>query len=254
MVKYRFALTVLLSTIFLTNTSTSSFALVKSAWYNHYESLETPQTIQLLEEGLKQAAEFLGMPAIKINKVHLRLSTPKDKLAKIKRNFALTEINDAENGIYTIYLNRRPSEYAFHGQLGHEIAHLINPHIHDAYMEGLCTLFSEIFVKKNNLDWSGWEQYYRQNNEQLYSKTYFMMRDIYDVVGENSIKTIQQFVTNDSQEHSEAYIDIEKWILTLPKAQQVKIKKIIAKYAPDIEISIKNDKRHSHPLAFVIPQ
>ena len=183
-------------------------------------------------------------------KVNLRLSQPINASLPINRNFRLTETNDAEEGIYTIYLSRTPRDYAFYGQLAHEVAHLMYPNVHDAYMEGLCTVFAEKYLEAQGKSWNGWRKYFQAGHEPLYAKTYFMMRKVWDIVGNEAIGRLENYIVTDNNT-GENHFDIAQWILSLPLAQQSSVKEVIAQYALDIQLAL--NKETHHPVSFYIP-
>src|SRR3954454_21552388 len=124
-----------------------------------------------VQEGLSYAIELYGEPRIAVRKVILRYKP---------QGSPFTNLTDARKGLFTIYLTHKPAEYAFYGQLAHEIGHLLNAQLYDMYVEGLNTAFSEKLLERTDKDWSGWAQYYKENKEPFYSATYFMMKEISD--------------------------------------------------------------------------
>ena len=145
-----------------------------------------------------------------MNRVWLKYRPPK----------AFTNITDAQKGFFTIFLSRRKDEYAFYGQLAHEIPHLLNARLYDAYAEGLNTVFAEKMLKQNDMDWSGWEEYYRKHNDPFYAATYLMMKDVAVVAGADSIRTLLQHAKVEPIDPQRMYIDIDAWISTLACANK----------------------------------
>ncbi|MGL6282669.1 MAG: hypothetical protein ACRC2J_09715, partial [Microcoleaceae cyanobacterium] len=78
-------------------------------------TLNDQKITDFVKSGYEFAVKLYGQPRVPVNTVNLRLHSS-----------AMTALNDASQGIFTIYLGRRPNEYSFHGQLAHEVAHLLN--------------------------------------------------------------------------------------------------------------------------------
>ena len=226
--------------------------VAEEKWHQKYISLESPTSDRFIKEGLAYAESLYGKAKIPVTKVNLRLSQPiRDE--NIRKNFQLTETTDPAKGIFTIYLSRRPNEYSYHGQLAHEIGHLLNSRLMDAYMEGLCTLFSEKYLKRNNMDWSGWEKWYKDdsNGDRFYASTYFMMREINATLGDEAMRNFLDFAEETPNRRGSMHINIEKWLASLPASQKSQAKEIILEHAPVI-------KRHlqafRHDILFQLPK
>jgi hypothetical protein len=153
-----------------------------------------------VKSGYEFAVKLYGQPRIPVNTVNLRLHTS-----------AMTSLNDANQGIFTIYLGRRPNEYSFYGQLAHEVAHLLNARLFDCYAEGLGSLFAERMLLKNGLDWSGWVNYYKQGGDPMYAATYFMMKDVSEAAGAANMKKLLSFAVKKPGAET-MYIDINAWL------------------------------------------
>jgi len=222
----------------------------KSNWDKHYQPIEDQAAHQHLKKMMEYAAQTIGPPSQPVNAVHLRLSKPLQPTATMRQNFQLTEIDDPDTGKYTIYLSRCVDHYAFWGQLAHEASHLLDPLIHDAYFEGLSTVLAEKYLKANGLDWNGWNEYFLKGAEPFYANTYFMMREIWMVVGDERLKNFHRYVKQSSLQSSQRSIDIHQWIQTLPQGSQQKVKKIIAFYAPRIQLAIREGGR---AVNFLLP-
>src|SRR5262245_27875490 len=73
-----------------------------------YKTLGDPRAQKFVAEALEDAVAFLGKPAVPVRKVYLRLSVPLDPKSNLRRDFQLTELVDADKGIFAIYLSRKP--------------------------------------------------------------------------------------------------------------------------------------------------
>lgn len=212
-------------------------------WPQAYQPITDVAAQSFVERGLAYATEVLGEPAVKVRQVDLRLSVPNDPQARIKRGFALTELNDMARGRFTIYLSQRPERYAFHGQLAHEIAHLLNARIYDTYVEGLSTAFAERFLAKDGKDWRGWPAYLR-NDDPYYGTSYFLMKAVWEAVGDHHIKSFLSYAVYSDPQRTRMHIDINAWLASLPAAQYLAVRQIIARHAPAIIQAAKQRPGH----------
>ncbi len=229
----------------------SSWAHVsQSSWYAYYQPIEDNRAAYHLQNALAYMSVNVGDPVQTVKKVRLCLSRPVNPKLYLKQNFQLTEINDLYEGEYTIYLRHRPADYAFWGQMIHEVSHLLDPRIHDAYFEGFSTLMAEKYLEKEGLDWQRWSKYFKAGQEPFYGQTYFMMRDILEAAGDGAMRNFHTFVRPLADDKSKYRIDINRWLKNLPLGTQREVKKIILKYAPEIRRSME---REHLDVAFVLP-
>jgi hypothetical protein len=219
-------------------------------YFSKYQALDDPRARVFLDEALKDAIAFLGQPTIPVRLVHLRLSTPSDPKANLRRGFQLTELVDAQNGVFAIYLSHRTGEYAFDGQLAHEVAHLLNARIYDCYVEGLNTVFAERFLTKKGIAWSGWSRYLRDGSDPFYGTTYLMMKDVVAAAGEDQLKTFLRFARWTNPEKTRMHIDIDAWIASLPQVRRQKVKDTILKHADAVR---RANARSGQACTFVVP-
>lgn len=185
-----------------------------------------PEANAFVREGLSYAIELYGEPRIPVHKVILKYKP---------QGSPFTNLTDARKGLFTIYLTHNPKEYAFYGQLAHEIGHLLNAQLYDMYVEGLNTAFSEKLLKRSGKDWSGWEQYYRENKEPFYSSTYFMMKEVSEVAGDEALQSLLSHARFEPQDSQRMYIDIEEWLKAVPREQRAQVRKVILKHAADVQ-------------------
>ncbi len=204
-----------------------------------------------VERGLFFAEKLYGKPMIAVKRVKIRLSTPIDGDANLRQKFQLCEMTDPANGLFTIYLSREPWEYAFYGQLAHEIAHLLNARLFDCYVEGLNTVFAEKLLKKEGKDWSGWLKHYQSGADPLYAQCYFMMKEICAVAGGDNMKKFLEYSVYSDQKREKMRVDIDAWLNSLPLSKRKRIKKIVFSYAPSIQGAIASN---SFEFAFVLPE
>ena len=187
-------------------------------------SLNNSSIYDFVESGFNYSQQLYGEPRIPVKKVNLRLHTT-----------PLTSLDNANKGEFTIYLSRKPSEYAFHGQLAHEIAHLLNAQLLDCYAEGLATVFSEKMLNNQNLDWSGWETYYQQGNEPFYGLTYSMMKEVTEVAGSANMRRILDFAVDNNASTKWMHIDINGWLSSMSDYTKTEVTKVIDKYISQVK-------------------
>lgn len=219
-------------------------------WADLYTPITDKSAWHILNDGIATAQKFFGDARYPLQQVKLKLSQPLNAQAMLKKDFQLTEVNDLTQGHFTIYLNKEIHETAFTGQLMHEIGHLLDPTIHDAYYEGLCSVFAENYLKDNNFDWKSWQDYYNQGHEPFYGQTYFMMKEIANTIGFDALKNFHLFTKPHPKKSHQTYIDIQHWIQSLEPSQQIAVRSIIAKYSTPIQLSMQASQ---HAVMFVLP-
>ncbi|NEP40236.1 MAG: hypothetical protein F6K35_13765, partial [Okeania sp. SIO2H7] len=104
------------------------------------DSLNNVSISYFVQSVFNYSQQLYGEPRIAVKKVNLRLHTS-----------PLASLDNANQGEFTIYLSRKPSEYAFHGPLSHEIFHLLHSQLLDCYVEGLATVFAEKVLTRKDL-------------------------------------------------------------------------------------------------------
>ncbi len=193
--------------------------------FGPYPSIDDAETQAFVRQGLAYAIALYGEPWMPVNRV----------LVKYKPSQAFTQVTDAPNGIFTIFLSRRKDEYAFHGQLAHEIAHLLNAQVFDAYAEGLNTVFAEQMLKRAGKDWRSWEAHYRKHGDPFYAATYFMMKEVSSHAGADSMRMLLAHATPEPAAPERMYIDIDGWIGSLPSVKRDTVTNIILKHAAQVK-------------------
>lgn len=220
-------------------------------WYSRYEPIKDPRAEKFVAEALSGAIDFLGEPAVPVRKIYLRSSIPLDPQAGLKSKFVLTEQVDASEGVFAIYLSRAPEEYAFYGQLAHEVAHLLNARLYDCYVEGLNTVFAERFLKTRHSDWTGWDEYLRNGSDRFYGSTYLMMRELVDAIGEGALKHFLSFARWTDKKKTRMHIDIDAWLSSIPIALRDRAQKVILRHAKSVRAA---STLLNPPYTFKLPE
>lgn len=226
--------------------------MAATKWYTYYPAIKDVGVDKFVQDGIKLLTELYGEPIVPVNKVRLCYSVPLDSKSELRKQFQLCELVDQEAGEFVIYLSHQPDAYSFHGQLGHEIAHLLNARLYDAYIEGLNTRFAEKLLTQSNLDWSGWAHYFQQaNSDAFYAHTYHMMKEIDEFLIDGELSNFLHFAEPISEGSTEQKINIEAWLETLSREKRDVVKFIIFNYAARIEVA----RRKSHSVYnFTIPR
>ncbi|ABG50630.1 hypothetical protein Tery_1302 [Trichodesmium erythraeum IMS101] len=198
-------------------------------------SFNKPKIYSFVESGFNYSQQLYGKPRIPVKKVNLNLNTT-----------PLTSLDNANQGEFTIYLNRKPSEYAFHGQLAHEIFHLLNAQLLDCYAEGLATLFAEKLLTRNNLNWSGWEEYFQQGFEPFYGLSYFMMKEVSDTAGETNMSRLLEFVVYNNSMKKWMHINISEWLSSMSDNVKIEVEEVINKHITQVQqVTESNNQMYS---------
>ncbi len=216
-----------------------------------YPKIEKEEIDRFVSKGLSYAESLYGKPAVQPKKIQLRLTIPIESDVNLPKHFQRCDLTDSKNGLFTIYLSRKPSEYAFYGQLAHEIAHILNAQLFDSYIEGLNMVFAEKLLKKEGKDWSGWLKHLQNGKDPIYGSTYFMMKDVYKVAGDRNMGTFLQHTAYTDKTEKRMHINIDAWINSLPFSKREDIKRIIRKYAPEVNKAMINDP---YNLTFKLPK
>ncbi|MGD1698977.1 hypothetical protein [Dapis sp. BLCC M229] len=195
-------------------------------------NLNNSSIYSFVQSGFNYSQQLYGEARIPVKKINLRLNmTP------------LTSLDNTTQGEFTIYLSRKPSEYAFHGQLAHEIFHLLNAQLLDCYAEGLATVFSEKMLTRNNLNWSGWEQYFQAGSEPFYGLTYSMMKEVSDIAGSANMNSLLNFAVYNDPSQRWMHIDIDGWLSSMSDSVKIEVEKIINKHITPVKQVVESNNQ-----------
>lgn len=195
-------------------------------------NFNNPEISSFVQSGFNYSQQLYGQPRIPVKKVNLNLNTT-----------PLTSLENANKGEFTIYLSRKPSEYAFHGQLAHEIFHLLNAQLLDCYAEGLATFFAEKMLTRNNLNWSGWEQYFQQGSEPFYGLTYLMMKEVSETAGAANMSRLLDFVVDSNSDKQWMRIDIDGWLSSMSDYVKIEVGKVINKHINQVQKVVESNNQ-----------
>ncbi|MCL2923862.1 MAG: hypothetical protein MGF17_04330 [Trichodesmium sp. MAG_R04] len=198
-------------------------------------SFNNPKIYAFIRSGFNYSQQLYGKPRIPVEKVNLKFNTT-----------PLTSLDDESQGEFTIYLSRKPSEYAFHGQLAHEIFHLLNSQLLDCYAEGLATFFAEKMLTRNNLNWSQWKQYFQQGSEPFYGLSYLMMKEVSQIAGQTNMSHLLDFVVYNNYSKRWMHIDISKWLSSMSDSVKIEVEKVINKNIAQVkQVTESNNQMYS---------
>jgi hypothetical protein len=144
-------------------------------YHQLYQTIDEPEVQQFLKAGLQLLQRAHGPLEFSVNEVLLRHSKKNGNGFRyaIVEGFSLTEIVDAEAGIFAIYISVPPNHREFYLLLAHEIGHLKQPSLVDDWaMEGFCMLFSKYLCGQLGHDWSIWERRLHADSDDPYARAY----------------------------------------------------------------------------------
>ena len=218
-------------------------------WHEAYLPIDDPDSHAFVAECLEQAVNRFGEPVIPVTKVLLRRSkkAPHARKYRIGEDFSLTECADETNGVFVIYIAVDQDHANYFPLLGHECAHLLNPHLFDWYMEGLATLFSEEMCEATNRDWGNWKRHFERTRREPYGLSFRMMRELQTAFPEE-YPAIIRFTMLADEEAGRQQIDINAWLDSLPAARRDEAVGIIGEYAPALL------RKESSQYYFTAPQ
>ncbi|MBT4758420.1 MAG: hypothetical protein HOO08_08540 [Opitutae bacterium] len=144
-------------------------------YHQLYQTIEDPEVLQFLNAGLQMLQRAHEPLEFSVNEILLLQSKKNERGHRyaIAEGFSLTEIVDAEAGIFAIYISVPPSHREFYPLLAHEIGHLKQPSLIDDWaMEGFCMLFSEDLCDQQGQDWSIWKRRLHADSDDPYARAY----------------------------------------------------------------------------------
>ncbi len=89
-------------------------------------------------------------------------------------------------------------------------------------------------LTRNNLNWSGWEQYFQQGSEPFYGLTYLMMKEVSDTAGSANMSSLLNFAV-DNPSKSWMRIDIDGWLSSMSDRVKIEVEKVINKHINQVE-------------------
>ena len=202
---------------------------IRSDRFRLYQPLEGRDARALLERAQAFGRRSLGDPALPVRQVHLRRSVPLADSPDLPRDFQLTEIADSSGGVFTIYLSALPSQPAFAGQLAHEALHLRNARLRDAYVEGLCCLLAEEFLKEEGLPWEPWERHFAAGKDPLYAAAYYLACELAQEIGREPLLRILKFAVERDSDFPWMEVDIDRWLDSLDPPSRARARAVIAR-------------------------
>ncbi|MCI0652007.1 MAG: hypothetical protein L0Z55_08990 [Planctomycetes bacterium] len=220
-------------------------------WHEYYKPITDPEATRFAADALAEATSIFGPPAIPVRTLHLRTSTPRTPGTGYREGFLLTELVDAAAGEFCIYVSKEAGHISFHGELAHEVFHLLNAKFYDSYIEGLATCFAERWITKKKLDWPAWEKHFLDGNGPLHGTTYFMMKEVAAKVGDEHLRTILGFGKYFDATETRMWLDIDAWLGTLPADTKSAVRGIIYKHAPAVTRAMATSH---YQVSFVLPK
>jgi hypothetical protein len=145
------------------------------AYHSLYRAITSEAAQEFLHAGIAILKRDYAPLEFSVNQVHLRQSrkNASGQPYAIAEGFSLTEIVDAEAGIFAIYISVPPQHPEFYPLLAHEIGHLKQPSLlNDWGMEGFCMIFSEDLCRELGKDWSVWKKRFAQDPNDPYARAY----------------------------------------------------------------------------------
>jgi hypothetical protein len=210
--------------------------------YSLYEPITEDAALDFYDRVLFEAKEYFGVaPLYPIKTVHLVYSHRPQTDEPIPTAFQRCDLNDRESGEYTIYISSdEDNEEAFYGQFAHEIAHLLNPSLYDAYVVGFFTLFAQKMCNKFGKQWDDvWLPYFEQlmesiSSDAFYAQTFFMASEIDKVIIDEERHYFLKSIVSDDDSGYVMHIDPNMWLAKMRPEIRPLILSTIQKYAQGI--------------------
>lgn len=160
---------------------------------------------------------------------------PVQRWRRIPVGFQLCEPSDISSGQFIIYVSVTPEDPEFYLQLAHEVCHLLNPHVYDWYMEGLCTVFAKHMAHKTGHTWEPWEKRFNScSDNDPYAIAYHMMQEVCDAAAEY-MKEFSSFTKWRQNNSSHRRVDIDAWLAQVSEEARHKVLDIIRRHGPKLE-------------------
>ncbi|MFH1049295.1 MAG: hypothetical protein V1779_00030 [bacterium] len=182
----------------------------------------------LVNDILGMAINYFGKPKIEV----LNL-----KLIGVVNMPPYCQLIDSNSGKFTINLSYFKNE-TFIPILAHEIAHLLNAEIFDAYVEGLNNVLAEIITKVYDNNSKDFDFPEANKREQFYKYSFLMMKEIVEEIGINVFNNFLSYAVETNGNSKINHIHINNWLNNLDKSKVESFKKIVKKYQFDIFCSM----------------
>ncbi len=140
-----------------------------------YEPIDSPEAKAFVERGIAYLQREYGALEFPVREVLLRYSRTnvKGRGYEVAQHFSLTEIVNAQAGVFAIYIAVPPGDEEFYPLLAHEIGHLKQPSLKEDWaMEGFCMVFSEELCAREGKDWSVWTRRFAEDPSDPYARAY----------------------------------------------------------------------------------
>ena len=165
--------------------------------------------------------------------LHFLLPIPQKRYAL--EGVEVCECLSPANNVCILYVSAEPGSPDFFPQLAHEVFHLLSPQSFDWYVEGLCNVFAEEYCAQHGCSWqSVLAGLHARKTTDPYAISYFMMRDIYNIVGPH-LANFMKFAVWSDKDKTRKYIDIISWLNTLPPEMMDRVEKTIWSYSPSLK-------------------
>ena len=154
-------------------------------------------------------------------------------VARVRLHLNLCENYDAPGRRFAIYLDAVPGDKRFPLLIAHEAFHVLNPHVHDWYAEGLANVFAQRFASARGYDFSPWRDLFaRGTNREPYAISYQMMSRIREITGDDRLASLIRYTKpNLGWTRSDLlHIDIDRWLKTLDLPMRQKVMATIDHY------------------------
>jgi hypothetical protein len=208
-------------------------------WHEAYQPIEHPASESFVSNALHQAMAEFGDPVVPVKQVLLRRSRKVEAARRYRlgEDFSLTECADPTNGIFVIYLAVDPDHRNYFALLGHECAHLINPHLTDWYMEGIATDFSERICRQEQIPWGDWKRHFMRSRREPYALSYRMMQQLREAFPEE-YPALVLHAESSVRGGPWLRINIDAWLEGLSEANRTMALEIISSHAEGLRRSV----------------
>jgi hypothetical protein len=143
--------------------------------------------------------------------------------------------------------------------------HLFNARLKDAYVEGLCCLLAEDFLKAENLPWELWERHFAAGKDPLYAAAYFLARELAEEVGREPLLRMVKFAVERESDFPWMEVDVDRWLESLDPPSRARARAVIArrylpldalrrKEQPDLAFRLPRGLSPAPPPAELVPQ